>query len=69
MPHRRVRLATNGVKPTISQVFEPSYTISQVKTDDIVGNIVHTIGNKRGKTYDIVGFSYDIVGIFQYRRF
>ncbi len=24
--------------------------------------MVHTIGNKRGKTYDIVGFSYDIVG-------
>ncbi len=36
---------------------------------DIVGNIIHTIGKKRSKTYDIVGFTYDIAGFFQYRRF
>ena len=36
---------------------------------DIVGNIVYTIGKKRSKTCEIVGFFYDIVGFFQYRRF
>ncbi len=31
---------------------------------DIVGNIVHTMGKKRSKTYYVVGFIYDIVVFF-----